>query len=153
MSGTAKILILGNGFDLAHFLPTKYDHFMHAMRNVEEYSQDTPMTFQELYTDLMNNEKHFFENTTKLYKTEDVTLSLDKVKKLQDKLRKNGWFQYFKHYIDSGIDTWIDFENEMEVVLSAICYIISEIEKNIEYLQFFSTDILFLSDKIFNRKL
>ena len=76
MSGTAKILILGNGFDLAHFLPTKYDHFMHAMRNVEEYSQDTPMTFQELYTDLMNNEKHFFENTTKLYKTEDVTLSL-----------------------------------------------------------------------------
>ena len=153
MSGTAKILILGNGFDLAHFLPTKYDHFMHAMRNVEEYSQDTPMTFQELYTDLMNNEKHFFENTTKLYKTEDVTLSLDKVKKLQDKLRKNGWFQYFKHYIDSGIDTWIDFENEMEVVLSAICYIISEIEKNIEYLQFFSTDILFLSDKIFNRNI
>ena len=63
MSGTAKILILGNGFDLAHFLPTKYDHFMHAMRNVEEYSQDTPMTFQELYTDLMNNEKHFFENS------------------------------------------------------------------------------------------
>lgn len=153
MSGTAKILILGNGFDLAHFLPTKYDHFMHAMRSVEEYSQDTPMTFQELYTDLMNNEKHFFENTTKLYKTEDVTLSLDKVKKLQDKLRKNGWFQYFKHYIDSGIDTWIDFENEMEVVLSAICYIISEIEKNIEYLQFFSTDILFLSDKIFNRNI
>ena len=35
MSGTAKILILSNGFDLAHFLPTKYDHFMHAMRNVE----------------------------------------------------------------------------------------------------------------------
>lgn len=153
MSGTAKILILGNGFDLAHFLPTKYDHFMHTMRNVEEYSQDTPMTFQELYTDLISNEKHFFENTIKLYKTEDVTLSLDEVKKLQDKLRKNGWFQYFKSYIDSGIDTWIDFENEMEVVLSAVCYIISEIEKNVEYLHYFSTDILFLSDKMFNKNI
>lgn len=152
MSGTAKILILGNGFDLAHFLPTKYDHFMHAMRNVEEYSQDTPMTFQELYTDLMNNEKHFFENTTKLYKTEDVNLSLDKVKKIQDKLRKNGWFQYFKHYIDSGIDTWIDFENAMEKALDAICHIIAELENDAEYLYIPSDhETLALHEKIFNK--
>lgn len=153
MSGTAKILILGNGFDLAHFLPTKYDHFMHAMRNVENYTQNSSMTFQDLYTDLITDENYFFKNTIKLYKTENVTLSLDEVKKLQEKLRSNGWFQYFKSYIDSGIETWIDFENEMEVVLSAVCYIISEIEKNIEYLHYFSTDILFLSNKIFSKNI
>ena len=153
MSGTAKILILGNGFDLAHFLPTKYDHFMHAMRNVEEYSQDTPMTFQELYTDLISNEKHFFENTMKLYKTEDVTLSLDKVKKLQGKLRKNGWFQYFKHYIDSGVDTWIDFEDEMEIALDAICHIIAELEDNEKYLHILlEPKKIALDEKLFNVK-
>lgn len=129
MSGTAKILILGNGFDLAHFLPTKYDHFMHAMRNVENYDKDEPMVFEDLYTDLLSSENYFFDNTTKLYKTQEIILPLDEVKKLQDKLKKNGWFQYFKSYLDSGIDTWIDFENEMEVVLNAVCYIISEIEK------------------------
>ncbi|WP_352259025.1 AbiH family protein [Psychrobacter sp. TB55-MNA-CIBAN-0194] len=151
MSGTRKILLLGNGFDLAHFLPTKYDHFMHVMRNVENYDKDTPMTFQELYTDLISNESYFFENTINFYKTEDVTLPLEEVKELQDKLDKNGWFQYFKSYIDSGIDTWIDFENEMEVVLSALCYIISEIEKNVEYLRHFPTESLSLSPKIFNK--
>lgn len=154
MSGTRKILILGNGFDLAHFLPTKYDHFMHAMRNVENHTQNNPMTFQNLYTDLIIHEKYFFENTIKLYKTEDVTLSLDEVKKLQDKLRKNGWFQYFKSYIDSGIETWIDFENEMTVVLETICHMITEIESNIEY--FVSTldkSKSFLSTDLFNIKL
>ena len=152
MSGTAKILILGNGFDLAHFLPTKYDHFMHAMRNVENYDKDTPMTFQELYTDLISDENYFFENTIKLYKTEEATLPLEEVKELQDDLNKNGWFQYFKSYIDSGIETWIDFENEMETVLDAVCYIISEIEKNIEHLQRLpSVDSLILNDEIFNK--
>ncbi|MBP3946587.1 AbiH family protein [Psychrobacter sp. K31L] len=154
MSGTRKILILGNGFDLAHFLPTKYDHFMHAMRNVEAYSQDTPMTFQELYTDLISNENYFFGNTINFYKTEDVVLPLEKVKELQDKLKKNGWFQYFKSYIDSGIDTWIDFENEMETVLDAVCHMITEIESNIEY--FVSTldkSKSFLSTDLFNIQL
>jgi len=154
MSGTAKVLILGNGFDLAHFLPTKYDHFMHAMRNVENYNKDVPMTFESLYTDLINSENYFFENTIKLYKTEEATLPLEEVKELQDELKKNGWFQYFKSYIDSGIDTWIDFENEMKVVLEAVCHMITEIEGNIEY--FVSTpdkSKSFLSTDLFNIQL
>ncbi len=31
-----NILIVGNGFDLSHYLPTKYDHFMDVMRAIEE---------------------------------------------------------------------------------------------------------------------
>ena len=30
-----RILILGNGFDLAHGLPTKYSHFLDFCRRVE----------------------------------------------------------------------------------------------------------------------
>jgi hypothetical protein len=30
-----NILIVGNGFDLAHYLPTKYDHFMGAKQAIE----------------------------------------------------------------------------------------------------------------------
>ena len=32
---TKKIFVLGNGFDLAHYLPTAYVHFMDAMMIVE----------------------------------------------------------------------------------------------------------------------
>ena len=31
-----NILIVGNGFDLSHYLPTKYDHFMDVMQSIEE---------------------------------------------------------------------------------------------------------------------
>lgn len=31
-----NILIVGNGFDLSHYLPTKYDHFMDVMGAIEE---------------------------------------------------------------------------------------------------------------------
>ena len=32
---TMNILIVGNGFDLSHYLPTKYDHFMDVMSAIE----------------------------------------------------------------------------------------------------------------------
>lgn len=44
-----RILIIGNGFDLAHFLPTKYEHFIHAMRAIEEADNDSVLSFKELY--------------------------------------------------------------------------------------------------------
>ncbi len=31
-----NILIVGNGFDLSHYLPTKYDHFMDVMGAIED---------------------------------------------------------------------------------------------------------------------
>ena len=31
-----NILIVGNGFDLSHYLPTKYDHFMDVMSAIEK---------------------------------------------------------------------------------------------------------------------
>ena len=41
MNVRERILIIGNGFDLAHFLPTKYEHFIHTMKMVEEAPSDT----------------------------------------------------------------------------------------------------------------
>ncbi len=33
-----NILIVGNGFDLSHYLPTKYDHFIDAMKQIERWN-------------------------------------------------------------------------------------------------------------------
>jgi len=48
MSERKKILILGNGFDLAHFLPTKYEHFITAMRAVEDADSNEHLLFLRL---------------------------------------------------------------------------------------------------------
>lgn len=159
---TRKILILGNGFDLAHFLPTKYEHFIHAMRVIEDSEENIELSFNQLFESLIEDEKQLLEQRTKeiedsdiekglkkkeidqliekyflhctekLYKTNEFVLDVNDVKELKEKLSVNGWFQYFKDYVDSGIETWIDFENEMNTVLLSLCYLFDEIQTNPE---------------------
>lgn len=38
-----NILIVGNGFDLSHYLPTKYDHFMLVMKAIEKKDLKKPI--------------------------------------------------------------------------------------------------------------
>lgn len=115
---TKKIFVLGNGFDLAHYLPTAYVHFMDAMITVEESEENAELGFDDLFhkyvsDDCSGREKVFFQKTRKLYKTDDLRLSSDTVKELRGDLKSNGWFQHFKHHL-TDVDTWIDFENEIE---------------------------------------
>ena len=113
-----RIFVLGNGFDLAHYLPTAYVHFMEAMTVIESNEASGELGFDDLFQKYLSGEcsdrdKDFFQKTKKLYKTEDLRLSPDTVKELRQKLKSNGWFQYFKHHL-TDVDTWIDFETEIE---------------------------------------
>ena len=46
-----NILIVGNGFDLLHYLPTKYDHFMVAMEAIENWDVSKgEMNFDDLFS-------------------------------------------------------------------------------------------------------
>lgn len=127
MSDRRKILILGNGFDLAHFLPTKYEHFITAMRAVEDADSNESLPFDSIFHELLGDKDFFLSKTKEMYRTEEVAISIEKLIVLKNKLSNNGWFQYFKDYLDSGIDTWIDFENEIKNVLDVVC---SVLEKN-----------------------
>lgn len=127
MNERKKILILGNGFDLAHFLPTKYEHFITAMCAVEEAPPSEYLSFDSIFHELLADENYFLSKTKEMYKTEEVKIPVEDLNILKEKLSNNGWFQYFKDYLDSGIDTWIDFENEIKNVLDVVCSIL---EKN-----------------------
>ncbi|WP_333614943.1 AbiH family protein [Psychrobacter sp.] len=126
---TKRIFVLGNGFDLAHYLPTAYVHFMDAMMVVESLEEDQELGFDDLFQkyiagECSDREKGFFRNTKELYKIDDLRLSIDTVKNLQTKLKNNGWFQHFKHHL-TDVDTWIDFENEIEDILLNIDVLLS----------------------------
>lgn len=125
MNERKRILILGNGFDLAHLLPTKYEHFITAMRAVEGAPLNETLSFDNIFRELLIDEDFFLGRTKEIYKTENVSMSLESLIVLKEKLLKNGWFKYFKDYLDSGIDTWIDFENEIKNVLDIVCSVLN----------------------------
>lgn len=94
-----NILILGNGFDLAHGLKTSYEDFLDFLHKAGIYSR--------VYTNKESVPDIFFgENVDNL----KIYLHVSEY------LRSNIWYQYFYNIRKSnqliGI-TWIDFEKEI----------------------------------------
>ena len=136
---TKRIFVLGNGFDLAHYLPTKYEHFMSAMKSIEESKEDTTISFDELFKDYLTeislkDKGNLFIKTKEMYKTDELRLSSDKIKVFKEKLEGNGWYQHFSNHLNN-VETWIDFENEIESLLVKMCdlFEMSFDEKTIGY--------------------
>ena len=137
MNDRRRILILGNGFDLAHFLPTKYEHFITAMRAVEDADLNEYLSFDNIFHELLVEEDSFLSKTKEMYEIEKVAISIEDLIVLKKELSSNGWFQYFKDYLDSDIDTWIDFENEIKNVLDIVC---SVLDKNSDRNEIINTE-------------
>ena len=55
----SKILITGNGFDLFHHLPTKYEHFILVMKTIEEIEINEKVEFDDLFG-------HYFKQVTNI---------------------------------------------------------------------------------------
>jgi hypothetical protein len=107
-----KILVLGNGFDLAHGLPTKYTDFLHFSRIVLELLNGNVEEVNWLGINSKLKEV-IIENTgnkrDNLYSQEDVWRNL---------IENNFWFTHFQNcYINDG---WIDFESEISKVIQQI---------------------------------
>lgn len=113
-----NILIVGNGFDLSHYLPTKYDHFMVAMGAIESWEeQKGEMGFNDLFGSLYEKENYFFKYTNAIYKTDEIKISSNQIKDLKEQLKENLWYQYFSDHVKQ-VRTWIDFEKKIEEVLN-----------------------------------
>ncbi len=153
-----NILIVGNGFDLSHYLPTKYDHFMDVMsaiegkntgglpKNLEEMKIDEWLnlidkTFQKRegmeqpphhmnFDELFSKTRdpNFIEKTKEFYLTDSILLSAQDVIKAQYRLSLNCWYQYFKNHVEE-IKTWIDFEQKIEEVLISLAHCVIDIDK------------------------
>jgi len=152
-----NILIVGNGFDLSHYLPTKYDHFMDVMgaieakdtgglpKNLEERRIDESlnlldkifqkregialpphdMAFDELFS--KTRDSKLIQKTKEFYLTENIEICTKDVLKLQYRLERNCWYQYFKDHVKE-VKTWIDFEQKIKDVLKVFGRKVVEIE-------------------------
>ena len=100
-----KVLIIGNGFDIAHGLPTKYTDFLEYTENFLNYSaimDSKSCKGEELYNGLHQN----------MLLTEFSVL-----------IEGNAWLRYFVYKRKEGLlkgETWIDFEQEIGAVVSKL---------------------------------
>ncbi len=119
-----NILIVGNGFDLSHYLPTKYDHFMDVMDAIES-STNNEMSFDDLF--VKSREPWFIAKTKEYYQTESIHLDKEQLTEIRGLLKENCWYKYFKDHI-KDIKTWIDFEQKIESVLKVFGKRVVEIQ-------------------------
>ena len=128
-----KILILGNGFDLAHGLPTAYKDFMRFCKAVptillykESMSISDAIENADIHSKIkavigseLNDDAGILENKT-----------ISMLQELNDCIQENIWYTYFE-IIEEKMkgDNWIDFEGEISEVVECMDRIIDKLEE------------------------
>ena len=101
-----KILVLGNGFDVDHGLPTSYANFLsfcNSVVNIDLYPG------HECFEKLDKNQKRYIEALNSNEELKNTFLKL---------LQHNHLFIYFNNRRDRSGRDWIDLEQEIAVVIS-----------------------------------
>jgi hypothetical protein len=133
-----NILIIGNGFDLAHGLPTKYGDFLdfcEKARRIYTFREDASLNDYkcdnldnwETNDDIKNIlleafdkrdcKKTFNDNGT--YNLKVTTLN-KYLNELYSHIDENTWLEYFLKYRSSIGGNWIDFETEISTVIQVL---------------------------------
>lgn len=141
---TMNILIVGNGFDLSHYLPTKYDHFMDVMDAIESSNNDE-MSFDDLFANC--REEWFIAKTKQYYQIENIHLDKEQLIEIKALLRENSWYKYFKNHVQE-IETWIDFELKITEALKCIGQFFHNIDAVFNAYGDFNLEIYFLEKTI-----
>lgn len=92
-----KILILGNGFDLAHNLPTTYNDFLSFFSFWKGGFDDIENPNYSTFIDIKNN----------IMKDKKLDLTISRL------VVSNIWIKYFKEIKKNINVNWLDFENEI----------------------------------------
>ena len=118
-------LVVGNGFDLEHELPTQYKDFLKFLRVLNELNNNTSfggykdnVYLGSKFKSLATSEGLNIElvNVATAWICEDVSASI----KFASSIGSNSWVHYFQTiYEENQIkgEDWIDFENEISKVV------------------------------------
>lgn len=123
-----NILIIGNGFDLYHKLPTRYKDFLlfanHWNEFKEEYDRQTDLTgilldeADQIDVRLGQNGELVPESLSDMA-THGLFYCNEHIQYLDEHLQNNAWIVYFNKINPLGTN-WIDFEAEIERALMRI---------------------------------
>lgn len=110
-----NILVIGNGFDLAHGLPTRYLDFLNFFKNTDGIKFSSAIERFHSGKDYGENYKGFINKYSKYLESTDI----NKIKQIENMLSKNVWAKYYAR-CEAEIEGWIDFEKEILPVLTLL---------------------------------
>lgn len=127
-----KILVIGNGFDLEHGLPTQYKDFLDFMQGIkllsskaniidkqsfiEELERTTNHEVDEHIKEYLTQEKFLDPGLMKEWKEEEIS------KELIECANNNIWIKYFIENMNYEKEGWIDLESEISNVVQCFDY-------------------------------
>lgn len=126
-----NILVIGNGFDIAHGLPTKYTDFLEFCRMIYYFNdfclcKSVSTMWKELNLKISNKEDVFIEFLGEFqYLEEKKGLVAEEITKYQkytgirNAVKDNIWIKYFLKNAMYQKENWIDFESEISKVIQA----------------------------------
>lgn len=129
-----NVLLVGNGFDLAHGLLTKYEHFLYIMKNWDDFysafkNERNKDTNQEKNKKseleyLMEFNDFWAEFSDPIYKYLRAASKMDekRIEQLGNIISNNSWIGYYCN-CEAEIDGWIDFEKEIYPVIELFEFI------------------------------
>ena len=116
-----NILIIGNGFDLAHKLPTKYTDFLDFLGNVRVLKEIHPEERKRLIRKIDKDMKQYlFTDENNFNINSKRSVYIDEIYQL---LKDNIWINWlYQRRADNEIlgEYWVDFETEISGVIQSI---------------------------------
>ena len=118
-----NILLIGNGFDLAHGLPTKYTDFLEFVKMIKIIKEknifNDGFAISDAGCNVDNGKLHQDIRLTILNKANNNKLEGDS-KELIDCINHNIWIEYFLQCDSFLKENWIDFESEISRIIKII---------------------------------
>ena len=118
-------IYVGNGFDIAHSLPTSYQDFLCFFKDIDVYCFSGAL---EKYRESKKTKKPYTGKYLKFFKKYEKSLpqfDIEEIKKIEEILKNNSWAQYYAG-CEAEINGWIDFEHEMIPVFDLLKTIFEE---------------------------
>lgn len=136
---SATLYVLGNGFDLAHNLPTTYRDFFYFLETIEQNKTNIPLR-AKLKTQTDQLPEKIIQKIENGLRQQDTTTSrcmevIYSVLKLNNPEETNLWHCYFKkrQRNNCSFATWIDFEKEIATLAKSVVDILSSDPSQIDY--------------------
>lgn len=125
-----NILVIGNGFDLAHELPTKYSDFLAFCESVkiiyESRNDYTVESFKRKYLSKLNLDQIAKDALIRDFQRRKQKVVIRKLcsYKVYECISNNVWVEYFiniyRERIKNGKNGWIDFEREISQIIQSL---------------------------------
>ncbi len=114
-----NILVIGNGFDLAHGLPTKYTDFLEWIIGEYKYWEVSKKRGDKLPNGVKKSSIKLYLSPERESKIK-IDTAIEKQIELWECIDDNLWIEYFLQCDMHGDENWIDFESEIKNVVKKL---------------------------------